>query len=134
MTLRRFKTELETIPHKRGRRTFGNVIEFDNGMRAYIGFRKIGHAFRGKESSIAKAAKAEVAAWTFDIHTISFARFHKADVIGVFVQETGDIYLIKMTAITRPELGLMDKTCSLSSGYRRVLFQNFKVKRARIKL
>lgn len=122
---------VERIIHKRGRRTFGEIVRLEDGRTVYIARRRLKDIFRDGRSSINKANDEGVACWTFDIDTLTFARRHHAVAVGVRVRETDDLYLTPIETYTNPALGRIMKSVA---GRRHVPLAYFASRRGEIKL
>ena len=83
-------------PGKRPR-LYGWICTMDDGRKAYFARRKHREIYRGGKSSISGAMKEEVAAWAIDETLLMSLRAKSIEFIGVRVEDTGDIYLARMS-------------------------------------
>lgn len=78
---------------RRGRRIYGAVFELSDGREVYLARRRQAEVFRSGEKTNSDAFAAGKAAWALDDETLLNLRMEGIAICGVFVKETGDIYL-----------------------------------------
>lgn len=89
---------------KRGRRIYGAVYAMSSGGEYYLAWRKQAEMFRSGEKSISDAVSAGTAAWALDDETLIDLRVQGIKIVGVWVKETNDIYLTKLSKFNDPKL------------------------------
>jgi hypothetical protein len=94
---RKPKKEIKVVPVKRGRRHYGAIYIWPDGLKVYMAHRRIREVFRAGEPSIAAAIDKGVAAWALDEETLIQMRAQGIRYAGVMVRETGERFLTDLS-------------------------------------
>ena len=82
---------LQTI--KKGRITLGGFYELSGSRRIFLAYQWRKDIHREKQPSVSAAAAEGVAGWAIDTETLRRVRREGCIAVGVFVRDSGDIYL-----------------------------------------
>ena len=80
---------------KKGRFTIGGIFTFEDGRRCFLAYRKLETIFKHGAMTISDAMRDNKAAWSFEIGIILQMRSKGIPIMGVLVEETGDLFLTK---------------------------------------
>lgn len=90
-------SSVKVVPVKKGRRLYGGLHTIrETGATCYLAYRRQAEIFRSGEKSISDAVRLGTACWALDDQTLLEMRAKGIRVIGVFVRDTGDIYLTRI--------------------------------------
>lgn len=93
----RSNTRWEVERYKRGRRNYGDIVKMRaNGRRLYLATRLMKEIYRGGKPTISEALRQGVAAWALDNDTLWEMKHRGIKVVGIYVRDTGDIYLTSL--------------------------------------
>lgn len=123
---RRYKAEI----FKRGKRKFGEVREYPDGLKVYWAYKSMKDIFRNGHKTYSDALRAEQAYWPFDVEVLLRMKRFDVKYLGVLVKENGDAYLMPMSRATDPTT-----TRLVNRGYvalRHVPLANFTFKMASV--
>jgi hypothetical protein len=121
---------------KKGRRLYGGIhTVVASGQRCYLAYRRQAEIFRHGEKSISDAVRAGKAAWALDDATVLEMRAKGITLIGVYVRDTGDIYLTHIkNFFDREKTKLLNYEARGGALQRYLPLQFFKVRFGRVKI
>jgi hypothetical protein len=97
------KSSILVEPVKKGKRTYGAIYTFPNGMVCYLAWRRTKEIFRYGEKDISAAIRAGKAAWALDEETLLNLRAKGIKFVGVLDRDTGDKYMTVLDRFFDPK-------------------------------